>query len=622
MNAYITKAGGLTAALSPGGSSGSSYVLPPATTTVLGGVKIGANITVQVDGTISVAAPGTGPAGPQGPQGPAGATGATGPAGATGPQGPAGATGATGPQGPAGPNIPATSTSLGSVIVGSGILVGSDGTISVSAGTGYTLPPATTTVLGGVKVGTNVSVAADGTISVPPVAGFQTPWLQLINGGGFNLVNTNAIGIGTSTPRAALEIAAGELFVTSNAPTPPVSGAGVEIYYDGTKGMLDAYDYGAMSLLPLTVQCNGLTFAVSSVNFGNANALALQRVVIGQSTVPASNDQLYITGATPYATFVNTSVATSAFRIIPYTAVGGVTHLQAGTSTAVSQGIVNIAGMGYTASTFCFNTSNQHFGINLGGSSFTPSSRLEINDAINLASGNLRIDVPVAAANDFSAITWSTSTTAATITGGIKYRLISSGVMAMDFLVQGSGQTTLATLPVAMSVQAAGVGIGTTSPSSMLDCVGVIRCTNTTGTPTSGVGLEIQYNTGLPRGIVQAYDRTASAYKPLGLEGSPVSLNANSGGNVGIGTSTTAGLLHTHLGTDLNIVFRNFSSRASITAMNDAGGAYTTLGIDAAKIDFQNGVLVVGAMPTANPGAGTKQLWADPTDSYRVKFAN
>jgi hypothetical protein len=26
-------------------------------------------------------------------------------------------------------------------------------------------------------------------------------------------------------------------------------------------------------------------------------------------------------------------------------------------------------------------------------------------------------------------------------------------------------------------------------------------------------------------------------------------------------------------------------------------------------------------LPTTNPGAGTKKLWADPADSYRVKFA-
>ncbi len=97
------------------------YTLPVATTTVLGGVKQGTNITIAGDGTISAtAAPYTLPA--------------------------------------------ATASSLGGVIIGANITVQSDGTISVAAP--YALPVATTTVLGGVKQGSNVTIGADGTISV------------------------------------------------------------------------------------------------------------------------------------------------------------------------------------------------------------------------------------------------------------------------------------------------------------------------------------------------------------------------------------------------------------------------------------------------------------------------
>jgi hypothetical protein len=71
--------------------------VPIATASVLGGVKIGANISVAVDGTISTGALVTGPTGPTGPTG-VGTTGATGVAGVTGATGPSGigATGATG----------------------------------------------------------------------------------------------------------------------------------------------------------------------------------------------------------------------------------------------------------------------------------------------------------------------------------------------------------------------------------------------------------------------------------------------------------------------------------------------------------------------------------------------
>jgi hypothetical protein len=57
---------------------------------------------------------------------------------------------------------PATTSSLGGVIVGSGISVASDGTISASSS--YTLPAATSSIRGGVVVGSGILVSA-GTIS-------------------------------------------------------------------------------------------------------------------------------------------------------------------------------------------------------------------------------------------------------------------------------------------------------------------------------------------------------------------------------------------------------------------------------------------------------------------------
>jgi hypothetical protein len=36
---------------------------------------------------------------------------------------------------------------------------------------------------------------------------------------------------------------------------------------------------------------------------------------------------------------------------------------------------------------------------------------------------------------------------------------------------------------------------------------------------------------------------------------------------------------------------------------------------------LSSGAIVLPLLPTTNPGAGSKQLWADPADGYRVKFA-
>ena len=91
-----------------------------ATATVLGSVKIGANVNVAGDGTISVAAPYSLPT--------------------------------------------ASATTLGGIKVGANLSI--DGNGVLSGGAPYSLPIASSSVLGGVKIGANVNVAGDGTISV------------------------------------------------------------------------------------------------------------------------------------------------------------------------------------------------------------------------------------------------------------------------------------------------------------------------------------------------------------------------------------------------------------------------------------------------------------------------
>ena len=115
---------GITEGGIPLGSGGGGYVLTTATTNTLGGVKIGAGISVSANGTISV---NTGTAF----------------------------------------NLnTATTSTLGGVKIGVGINVSEDGTISVNTGTAFNLNTATTSTLGGVKIGVGINVSEDGTISV------------------------------------------------------------------------------------------------------------------------------------------------------------------------------------------------------------------------------------------------------------------------------------------------------------------------------------------------------------------------------------------------------------------------------------------------------------------------
>jgi hypothetical protein len=93
----------------------SSYTLPPATTSTLGGVIVGDRLSVANDGTI---------------------------------------------------NVPlATVTDVGGVIVGSGLAITGAGVLSVTD-PGYILPIASDTDLGGIKVGGNLAIANDGTLSL------------------------------------------------------------------------------------------------------------------------------------------------------------------------------------------------------------------------------------------------------------------------------------------------------------------------------------------------------------------------------------------------------------------------------------------------------------------------
>lgn len=107
-----------------GVNASTNYTLPAATTTSLGGIKVGANLSITNDGTLSANASQY--------------------------------------------ELPIASTStLGGIKISSDFTIDEDGTLHTtsSGGSGYVLPVATASTLGGVKQGTNVTIAADGTLS-------------------------------------------------------------------------------------------------------------------------------------------------------------------------------------------------------------------------------------------------------------------------------------------------------------------------------------------------------------------------------------------------------------------------------------------------------------------------
>lgn len=169
-----------------------------------------------------------GSAGAAGPQGSKGDTGQT---GAMGSQGIAGATGQPGEQGPSGPNFPwsflgnpVTTAPTSINVTGAGATLsalGDDLTLDVP---GYTLPAATATTLGGVVIGSGLSVTSGGVLSASG-GGTVTSVGLTLSGFLFSVTSGRVTGSGTLSAslltQAANTVLAGP---TSGSGTPSFRG--------------------------------------------------------------------------------------------------------------------------------------------------------------------------------------------------------------------------------------------------------------------------------------------------------------------------------------------------------------------------------------------------------------
>lgn len=258
-----------------------TYVLVEATTSTLGGVKIGSGISVS-SGTISVV-PYTLPEASTSTLGGvrigSGLSISSGTVSAL-------------------PNpyelVTATQTVLGGVKIGAGVNI-TNGVISVTTGA-FALQTATNAILGGVRIGTNVNVAADGTISVntASASGLLGTTLasnvtasSLLSVG--SLINLSVSG--TSTLRQTTEVSTtingatgvvvhdcsvGTIFVhdsPANVFTPNFTN--VALTADRVTSVALIVNQGATPRVPTAVQINGV---LNTVNWqggipptGNAN---------------------------------------------------------------------------------------------------------------------------------------------------------------------------------------------------------------------------------------------------------------------------------------------------------------------------------------------------------------
>jgi hypothetical protein len=161
------------------------------------------------------------------------------------------------------------------------------------------------------------------------------------------------------------------------------------------------------------------------------------------------------------------------------------------------------------------------------------------------------------------------------------------------------------------------IGIGNDAAQAKLDVNGVFRSTSLANFPSTGAGMELAFNPGSNIGVIQAYDRAASAFRTIFLDGAALGLNAQSGGNVGIGTGSPGSKL------DVTGVIRSTgfagvpSSGAGIEILYGGGvgvihaydraAAYRPLNIDGSTLalNVSGGNVGIGtASPTAKLHVG------------------
>ena len=143
--------------------------------------------------------------------------------------------------------------------------------------------------------------------------------------------------------------------------------------------------------------------------------------------------------------------------------------------------------------------------------------------------------------------TFSGAVSAANVQSDAFGRLQGNGSFAFPASL-AVGTTTTAGLPTNGLFVVGNVGIGTTTPAALLDVGGAGRIRALSGAasgPSTGKGVEIAYSGVSDAGFVIAYDRDASAWKDITMQGNTVGLNAAgsrvltaTGGNVGIATTT------------------------------------------------------------------------------------
>jgi hypothetical protein len=308
----------------PPAPSAPNYTLPIASTTILGGIKIGSNITVDQYGTISVTFPT-----------------------------------------PTSYSLPpASSVGLGGVIIGTGLAITSSGLLSS--------PIATQLTVGTVKTGTGgLTITSDGTLSIP-LATSSIPG-AIIVGNGLN-VTSGVTSLNPATVSSLGGIIVGQGLSIGSDGTLTASAGGYSLpaaSYSSLGGVsigsgLFVDPFGVLSVLS-SVSADPPTIATGSslgeVIVGNGLSVASDGTI---STIPATRTTL---GTVVVSTGLNVD-GSGNLTVAPATAttLGGIIP---GNNCSVTAGVLNVVPGSYTLPTA---TSTLLGGIKPDGITLTNSS--------------------------------------------------------------------------------------------------------------------------------------------------------------------------------------------------------------------------------------------------------
>jgi hypothetical protein len=377
------------------------YSLPAATSFALGGVKIGSNIDVESDGTISVTFP-------------------------------------------AAYSLPIASSSvLGGIKIGANVSVAGDGTISVAIP--YVLPPATTSVLGGVIVGSNISVDVNGVISI---TGYELA-LGNPSTNGYLLSSTTS---GTRSWVAPYSLPA----ATSSVLGGVIIGSGI----NNSSGTISVTPYSlpaaTSSVLGGVIIGSGInnssgTISVTPYSLPAATTSVLGGIIVG-TNISVSSGTISVATATTAVlgvVKVGTNITVSSGTISVATATTAVLGVvKVGTNISVASGVISVA----TATSSVLGL------VKPDGTIITISSgAITVATSTTAALGVVKPDgtTITIAAGVISATQYSLPTASTTVLGGVKIDgstiTISGGVISAPYTY---------TLPSATTVTLGGVIIG------------------------------------------------------------------------------------------------------------------------------------------------------------------